>query len=365
MVIGVPKEIKDGEFRIAMTPSGVRLLVEAGHRLLIEAGAGEGSGFPDAEYRQAGAELVEAAAVWARAELIVKVKEPQPDEYGHLRQGQALACYLHLAADKPLLETLLARSVIAIGYETVQTPDGSLPLLKPMSEIAGRMSVLIGAFYLQRGCGGRGVLLAGAPGVPPGSVVILGSGVVGTNAARIATGLMARVTVLGREPDQLRRLEEQFMGRVVTRPATPDQIEAALCEADLAIGAVHVPGQRTPRLVPRGVVAKMKRGAVIVDVSVDQGGCFETIRSTMPSAPVYEVEGVLHYGVANIPGAVPRTATFALTHATLSVLLELAGRGIEPAIRANPALASGVNTSGGRVVHRGVAASFGLQAESF
>lgn len=362
MRVGVPKEIKNNEYRVALTPAGAQALVQAGHAVVVEAGAGAGSGFRDEDFTAVGAVLVpDAAAVFAGADLILKVKEPQPPEYGLLRPGQILFTYLHLAPEPELTRALLARGVTAIAYETVQPPGGGLPLLTPMSEIAGRMSVQVGAHFLEQPQGGRGVLLAGVPGVPPGDVVILGGGVVGTNAARMAVGLGARVTVIDVNPDRLRALDDLFGGQVTTLMSNPANIAAAVRRADLLVGAVLIPGARAPHLVGEEMVRTMKRGAVIVDVAIDQGGSIATCdRVTTHEQPTFVKHGVVHYAVANMPGAVPRTATFALTNATLPYVLRLAAMGFRDAVAADAALARGVNVHAGRVTHRAVAEAHGL-----
>lgn len=362
MVIGVPKEIKDHEYRVSLTPDGAAVLRQAGHDILIEPSAGEGSGFSDDEYRRAGAIIAASKeALFAQADLIVKVKEPLLSECPLFRPGQVLFTYLHLASLPDLTKALLDRRVLAIAYETTVAKDGSLPMLRPMSEIAGRMSVQVGAQYLEKIHGGRGVLLAGVPGVEPGRVVALGAGVVGTSAVRMAVGLGAQVTAINLDIDRLRYLDDLYQGRIVTRAAGAAAIDEAVREADLVIGAVLVPGAKAPRLVSRSLVSQMKRGSVIVDVSVDQGGCVETIKPTTHSDPVYMVDGVLHYGVANMPGIVPRTSTFALTNATLPYIVRLASEGVEQAIRSDPGLAQGVNLKDGHVTCRGVAEAHGLR----
>ncbi len=362
MRVGVPKEIKNNEYRVALTPAGAQALVQAGHSVIIQSGAGVGSGFRDEDYSAAGAALApDAAAVFAQAELIVKVKEPQPPEYALLRPDQILFTYLHLAPEPELTRLLVARGVTAIAYETVQPANGTLPLLTPMSEIAGRMSVQVGARFLEQPQGGRGVLLAGVPGVPPGDVVILGGGVVGTNAAKMALGLGARVTIIDVNPDRLRALDDLFGGQVTTLMSNPANIAAAVRRADLLIGAVLIPGARAPHLVSEDMVRTMKRGAVIVDVAIDQGGSIATCdRVTTHENPTYVKHGVVHYSVANMPGAVPRTATFALTNATLPYILRLAGTGFRAAVAADPALARGVNTHAGHLTHEAVAQAHGL-----
>jgi len=358
MIIGVPKEIKDHETRVGLVPSNVADLVESGHRVLVQAGAGEGSTIADEEYRAAGAEIVaDAAQVWARAEMIVKVKEPQPAEYGYLRQGLILFTYLHLAPSPELTRQLLDRQVTALAYETLREEDGSLPLLTPMSEVAGRLAVQIGAYYLETPNGGRGVLLGGVPGVAPGEVVILGGGVVGHNAARVALGYGARVTVIDRSLNRLRQLDDLFQGAVTTLASNAFTIRDAVCQADLVIGAVLVPGASAPKLIRREVVRMMRRRAVVVDVSIDQGGCLETSRPTTHTDPVYFEEGVLHYCVSNIPAAVPRTSTFALTNATYPYVKMLAEQGFAEAVRRSPALASAVNTYRGALTCQAVAES--------
>jgi alanine dehydrogenase len=325
---------------------------------VVEAGAGTGSGVDDAEYTAAGARLAAGAAeVWAAADLVIKVKEPVASEYGHLRPGQILFTYLHLAPLPELTAVLLEREVTGVAYETITGPEGHLPLLTPMSEVAGRMSVLVGASYLQRPYGGRGTLLSGVPGVPPGDVVIVGGGIVGLNAAKIALGLGARVTVLETNLERLRWLDNLFHGEVTTLYSNRYNLLAGLRRADVLIGAVLIPGAAAPKLVTRDMLAEMKRGAVVVDVAVDQGGCFETTRPTTHSNPVYEVDGVVHYCVANMPGAVPRTSTFALNNATLPYALALANRGAEAAARHDPGLAAGFNTYRGQITCRPVAES--------
>jgi alanine dehydrogenase len=355
VIVGVPKETKPGEQRVALVPAGARALAEAGHGVLVETGAGSGSGIADEEYRQAGADLVDAEEAWGAAELVLKVKEPLPEEYRHLRPGLVLFTYLHLAAVPALAAVLREREVVALAYETVERPDGRLPLLAPMSEVAGRLAVQEGAFYLGRARGGRGILLAGVPGVPPGNVVILGAGTAGVNAARVAVGLGADVAVLDVDLDRLRRVDELFGARAATLASTSLNVARVLPRADLLIGAVLVPGARAPRLVSRAMLGLMKEGAVIVDVSVDQGGCVETIRPTTLLDPVYREAGIVHYGVANMPALVPRTSTFALTNATLPYVRALADLGPERAAAADPALARGVNLWRGQVVHPAVA----------
>jgi alanine dehydrogenase len=356
MIIGVPTEIKDNEFRVAMTPAGVKELVAHGHTVVIERGAGDGSSISDEEFEAAGATLLAGAAdVFAQADMIMKVKEPLPAERRMLRPDQILFTYLHLAADRELTEGLLEAGIVAIAYETVQLPDGRLPLLAPMSEVAGRMAPQIGAQFLERSNGGRGVLLGGVSGVAPGEVLILGGGVVGTNAAHIAVGLGATVTMVERDLDRLRYLDDIMFGRVRTLASNRHNIEEAVRVADLVIGAVLVVGAQPPKLVTRPMLATMKPRSVIVDVAVDQGGCVETIHPTTHSDPVYTVDGIVHYGVANMPGAVPNTSTYALTNATLPWALEIAAKGWRQAAQENPSLAKGINIIGDQLTCRGAA----------
>ncbi len=362
MIVGVPREVKDHETRVALVPSGVTALREAGHEVLVETHAGEGSSLSDREYMQAGAHILESAAeVWNKANLVVKVKEPQPSEYGYFRPGLILFTYLHLAPLPELTDRLLQSRVNGVAYETIRESDGSLPLLTPMSEVAGRMSVQVGAQYLEKPNGGRGILLGGVPGVAPANVVILGGGIVGTNAAKMALGLGAHVTIIDRNLNRLRELDDIFNGQIVTLASNAWTIGETLKTADLAIGAVLIPGASAPKLVRREMIATMRRGAVIVDVAIDQGGCFETAHATTHTDPVYFVDGVLHYCVSNMPAAVPHTSTFALTNATFPYLLELANRGLESACSHHPALGEGVNTYNGYVTHSGVAESQGRQ----
>ena len=362
MIVGVPREIKDQESRVSMTPGGVRQLVEAGHRVLVETEAGAASGFSDTAYRSAGAEVVpDAAEAWG-AGLVVKVKEPLPSEYGFLRPGLTLFTYLHLAAERELTLELMRRGVTGIAYETVELEDGRLPLLQPMSEVAGRLAVQKGAFYLEKVNGGSGKLIGGVAGVEPARVTIIGAGVVGASAARIALGMCAEVTVLDRDIDRLRHLEEVLHRRLITRSADPLAVEESVARADLLIGAVLVKGARTPRVVTREMVGRMARGSVVIDVSVDQGGCVETIRPTKHSDPVYFVDGILHYGVTNMPGAVPRTSTIALSNATLPYVVRLAAEGVPGAFAKSPELKKGLNTWRGAVTYPAVAEAFGLEA---
>jgi alanine dehydrogenase len=360
MIVGVPREIKENEYRVSMIPGGVHQLVEAGHTVLVEHGAGEGSRFPDSEYAEAGAELAGAGAVWQRAELVVKVKEPLPAEYGYLRPDLTLFTFLHLAADEALTRAMVDSGVVGIAYETVELPNGTLPLLTPMSEVAGRMAVQVGAYYLERHEGGRGKLLGGIPGVRPSNVVIIGGGTVGTHAAAVALGMGAAVTLLDIDLGRLRTLSEILHGNFVTWASNRLNIATATRFADLLIGAVLVKGARAPKLVTREMVAGMKQGAVIVDVAVDQGGCVETTRPTTHSHPTYVVDGVLHYGVANMPGAVPRTSTYGLSNATQPYVQRLATLGLADALRADPALAPGVNICHGKITYQAVAEAFGI-----
>jgi alanine dehydrogenase len=361
MRIGVPKEIKNNENRVAMTPSGVVAMIHAGHRVFLETNAGTGSGFTDEEYRQAGATILSSAEdVWNQSDMIVKVKEPLPEEYKYFRKGLILFTYLHLAPEPELTQALMEHHVIAIAYETIQLADGSLPLLSPMSEVAGRMATQIGAQFLERPYGGKGVLLGGVPGVPPAHVVIVGGGIVGTNAAKMAVGLGANVTLLDINMEKLRYLDDVFHGRIQTLASNSYNLEQAVGSADLLIGAVLIPGSRAPKIVTEEMVRHMSKGSVIVDVAIDQGGSIATIdRVTSHSEPTYEKFGVVHYAVPNIPGAVPRTSTLALTNATLGYAVQLANQGFPDAIRKNPALAKGVNVVEGCVTYEAVAQSLG------
>lgn len=363
MDIGVPKETKPHEYRVAVTPGAARSLREAGHRVFVQSGAGAGSGFEDEDYSSQGAEIVaDATDAWAQP-LVLKVKEPVEAEYQYLRADQILFTYLHLAADRSLTEALLAAGTTAVAYETVQLDNGSLPLLTPMSEVAGRMATQIGAHYLNRFLGGRGLLLGGVPGVTAGEVVVLGGGVVGTNAAKIALGLGARVTVLDVSHARLQYLDDIFGGRVQTLASNVANVAETVSKADLVIGAVLIPGSRAPHLVRREMLTSMKPGSVIVDVAVDQGGCIETSRPTTHDQPTFTVEGILHYGVANMPGAVPNTSTTALSNQTLPYALRIAAKGRE-ALTAEPALLRGLNTHAGLLTQAGVAQSFGLEVTS-
>jgi alanine dehydrogenase len=356
MIIGVPKEVKDHESRVGVTPAGVKSLVEAGHKVLVEQNAGALSAFPDSEYQSAGAEIVGSAEdVWRLAEMVVKVKEPVEKEYRHFREGLLLFTYLHLAPLTELTNALLEKKVTGIAYETVRDRVGTLPLLTPMSEVAGRLSVQIGATYLQKAHGGRGLLLGGVPGVAPGNVCIIGGGIVGTNAAKMALGLGAKVTMLDLNLNRLRELDDIFGGRVHTVASNSYNVEKAVSEADLLIGGVLIPGAAAPKIVTSKMVEKMKKGAVIVDVAIDQGGCIETARPTTHSEPAYEVNGVVHYCVTNMPAAVPNTSTLALTNATFPYVLKLAKLGAQAAIAEDKGIAEGVNTYNGVLTYGAVA----------
>jgi alanine dehydrogenase len=359
--VGIPKEIKDSEYRVAATPEGVRELVHAGHDVIVESSAGTGSAISDDAYVASGAEVVsDVAPVFAQADMILKVKEPQPSEYERFREDQVLFTFLHLAADGRLTRFLSERKVRSVAYETVQTADGRLPLLAPMSEIAGRMAPHVGASHLERPHGGRGVLMGGASGVAPAQVVVLGAGMAGGNAAQIAAGMEASVTVVDRNIDRLREIDRIWHGRIQTVASSSLAIERLVLGADLVIGAVLVPGAKAPRLVRAEHVAAMLPGAVLVDISIDQGGCFETSHVTTHSDPTYIVDGVVHYCVGNMPGALPRTSTYALTNITTPYAVQIASLGLEDAMRADPALALGVNTYGGHVTNAGVAQAHGL-----
>jgi alanine dehydrogenase len=365
VIVGLPKEIKDNEYRVGLTPAGVRALSDAGHQVIVEQSAGEGSGFEDGLYQKAGGQIIESADdVWAKADMIVKVKEPIAPEYPRMREEQLLFTYLHLAPDRELTTELLKRKVTGIAYETITDRKGGLPLLTPMSEVAGRMAIQVGAHYLEKMAGGRGILLGGVPGVPAARVVILGGGVVGTNAAKIAVGMGSHVTIIDNNLDRLRELDDIFLSKISTLASSAYMIHDAISNADLIVGAVLVPGAAAPRLVTRSMLKDVPNGAVIVDVAVDQGGCIETTHPTTHSNPTYYVEGVLHYCVANMPGAVPRTSTFALTNATLPFALKLANRGFFEAIRSDPGLKEGVNTYAGHCTYQAVAEAQGLSYTS-
>ena len=356
MIVGLPKEIKDNEYRVGLTPAGVRALSDSHHQVIVERSAGEGSGFDDALYQRAGAQIIDSAGdVWGKADMIVKVKEPIEPEYPRMREGQMLFTYLHLAPDRKLTEQLIKRKVTGIAYETITDRRGGLPLLTPMSEVAGRMAIQVGAHYLEKMAGGRGILLGGVPGVPAARVVIIGGGVVGTNAAKIAVGMGAHVTMIDNNLERLRELDDIFLSKISTLASSAYMIHDAISNADLIIGAVLVPGASAPRLVTKNMLKDVPNGAVIVDVAVDQGGCIETTHPTTHSNPTYYVEGVLHYCVANMPGAVPRTSTFALTNATLPYAIKLANLGFLDAIRNDAGLKAGVNTYAGHCTYEAVA----------
>jgi alanine dehydrogenase len=358
MIIGVPREIKDQESRVGVTPGGVKALTEAGHKVLVETNAGAQSSFPDAEYQDAGAEIVgDAGYVWGKSEIVVKVKEPIESEYAYFREGLTLFTYLHLAPLPGLTQKLLDAKVIGIAYETVRDRNNTLPLLTPMSEVAGRMSVQVGASYLEKEKGGRGILLGGVPGVPPAHVTIIGGGIVGTNAARIALGFGAKVTLVDLNLNRLREIDDIFNGRVYTLASNSYNVAQATREADLVIGGVLIPGATAPKIVTREMVSRMKKGAVIVDVAIDQGGCVETARPTSHSNPSYVVDGVVHYCVTNMPGAVPHTSTLGLTNATFPYLMRIANLGPEAALKQDAGLAEGLNTYRGKLTYRAVAES--------
>lgn len=362
MIIGVPREMKSNEDRVAITPAGVMALAAAGHRVIIETGAGQGSGISDGAFRDAGALMVPREAVYAEAGMIMKVKEPLPEEYCHYRPGHVLFTYLHLAREPELTRMLLEKKVTGIAYETIQADSGALPLLTPMSEVAGRMAVQIGARFLEKPQGGKGILMGGVPGVPAADVVIVGGGVVGLNAAKVALGMGAQVTIIDRSADRLRYIDDIFGNRIKTLISNSYNIENSVRYADLVIGAVLVPGAKAPHLVTGDMVRQMKPGSVIVDVAIDQGGSVETIdRVTTHSDPVYEKYGVIHYAVANMPGAVARTSTFALTNVTLPYALEIASKGFAAAVRESRSIARGVNTHNGRLTYKAVAESLGLE----
>jgi len=360
VIVGIPKEIKDHENRVAMIPAGVHALAVSGHEVIVETGAGVGSGITDLDYTKAGAEiLADAKSVYERSEMIVKVKEPVGPEYDLLQEGQTLFTFLHLAPLPELTEMLCQRQVAGVAYETITDDHGGLPLLTPMSEVAGRMAVLMGAFYLQGALGGRGTLLSGVPGVPPGDVVILGGGIVGLNSAKMALGLGARVTILETSLDRMRWLDNTFHGMLTTLSSNHHNLIASLRRADVLIGAVLIPGASAPKLVTREMLGEMKPGSVVVDVAVDQGGCFETTKATTHSDPIYTVDGIVHYCVANMPGAVSRTSTFALNNATIPYALALADKGVEKAVKEDAGLFEGVKTYKGHITCKPVAESQG------
>jgi alanine dehydrogenase len=361
MIIGCPKEIKTREYRVGLVPGGVAALTARGHQVLMERGAGLGSSIPDAAYEAAGARMIDkAAGVWAAADMIVKVKEPIAAEYGLMKEGQTIYTYFHLAADKPLAEALLKRRIAAVAYETIQSDDGQLPLLKPMSEVAGRMAVQVGAVQLEKEHGGKGVLLSGVPGVRRGKVVILGGGVVGTNSAKLASGMGAEVVVLDVNINRLAYLDDIFGSRVTPIYSDPAQVQKYVREADLVIGGVLIPGAKAPKLVSEKLISEMQEGSVVVDVAVDQGGCIETCHPTTHDHPTYVVHGVVHYCVANMPGAVAQTSTYALTNATIGYGLRLANQGVVEAVKCYRALALGVNTFGGHCTYKAVADALDL-----
>jgi len=358
--VGVPKELKDQEGRVGLTPAGVHELVDAGHSVVIQTGAGEGSGITDRDYERRGGRIARSAREAWDAEMVMKVKEPIPEEYAYLQPRRILFTYVHLAAALELTQTLLESGTVTIAYETVQLPDGELPLLTPMSEVAGRMAVQEGAFYLKKTAGGKGTLIGGVTGVAPANVVILGGGVVGTHAAKVATGMGAQVTVLERNPRRMAYLDDVLHGRAMAVMSNPVTLEQAVAYADLLVGAVLIPGARAPRIVTEAMVRTMKPGSVIVDVAVDQGGCVETTVPTTHTDPIVVKYDVLHYGVTNMPGALPRTSTYALTNATIRYALEIAGKGWRRAALDDPALARGVNTAEGQLTHPAVAEAHGL-----
>jgi alanine dehydrogenase len=361
MIVGLPKEVKDNESRVGLTPAGVKALTSAGHAVFVQKSAGEGSGILDSEYVAAGGELLDTAEeTWTRAEMIVKVKEPIASEYGFLREDLLLFTYLHLAPARELTKALLDSGTTGIAYETISNDKGQLPLLTPMSEVAGRMAVQIGAYYLEVVNGGRGILLGGVPGVAPAKVTIIGGGVVGTNSCKMAVGLGAAVTIIDRDLERLRYLDDIFGSRIKTLASNPYTIAESVAESDLVVGGVLVHGAAAPKLVTRDMLKDMNRGSVIVDVAVDQGGCIETTKPTTHSQPTYYVENVLHYGVTNMPGAVPRTSTFALTNVTMPFAVRLANNGVEAAIKRDPHLKNGVNTYKGKCVYEAVAIDQGL-----
>jgi alanine dehydrogenase len=363
VIVGIPKEVKDTEYRVAVTPEGVRELTRAGHRVLIQKGAGDGSSVPEQRFQRAGSEIVDTAEdVWKQAEMILKVKEPIAQEYDLLQEGQVLFTYLHLAASRELTEVLAQRKVASVAYETVQLDDGRLPLLAPMSEIAGRMAPHVGARYLEKENGGRGILMGGVSGVRPAKVLVLGAGMAGGNAAWIAAGMEAEVIVVDRNLDKLRFIDQIHKGRITTLMSDQLTLEQRVRESDVVIGAVLVPGAKAPKVVTEDMVSAMRPGSVVIDISVDQGGCIETSRMTTHTDPTYVVHGVVHYCVGNMPGAVPNTSTYALTNVTLPYALEIATQGLEEAVREDPALARGVNVFGGRVTNDAVAEAHGIEA---
>ncbi len=364
MIVGTVKEIKTWENRVGLTPDGVKTLIKAGHKVLVETDAGKNSGFSDEDYKKYGAVIATVKDVWSKSELIVKVKEPLEKEYNFLRKGLVLFTYLHLASDKKLTQTLLKKKVTAIAYETVELEDGSLPLLTPMSEVAGKMAVQVGAHYLERTYGGFGKLLSSVSNVPPAKVTIMGTGIVGLSACKIAYAMGADVTTIGRNTAQLKHIQDTYKGGVKTFVSNPENISKSVSESDLLIGAVYITGESAPRLVTREMVKRMKKGSVIVDVSIDQGGCIETSRPTTHKNPVYVKDGVIHYCVTNMPAAVPHTSTMALTNATLPYVLEIANKGLIRSVKENVALSRGVNTFNGKLTHEGVAKAFKMKFHS-
>jgi alanine dehydrogenase len=363
VIVGIPKEVKDSEYRVAVTPEGVRELTRAGHRVLTQKGAGDGSSVPENRFERAGAEIVDTAAdVWKQAEMILKVKEPIPQEYDLLQEGQILFTYLHLAASRELTEVLAQRRVASVAYETVQLEDGRLPLLAPMSEIAGRMAPHVGARYLEKENGGRGILMGGVSGVRPAKVLVLGAGMAGANAAWIAAGMEAEVIVVDRNLERLRFIDQIHKGRIITLMSDQLTLEQRVRESDVVIGAVLVPGAKAPEIVTEDMVSSMRPGSVVIDISIDQGGCIETSRMTTHSDPTYVVHGVVHYCVGNMPGAVPNTSTYALTNVTLPYAMKIASRGLEEAVREDPVLARGVNVYAGSLTNDAVAEAHGLEA---
>ncbi|GAA5203943.1 alanine dehydrogenase [Microbacterium jejuense] len=362
MRISVPTEVKNNEYRVALTPAGVHDLVASGHEVFVQRGAGDGSSMPDAEYEAAGAVLLDdAAEVWARAELLLKVKEPIASEYGYFRDDLVIFTYLHLAADRPLTERLVADGVTAIAYETVQLPGGGLPLLAPMSEVAGRLAPMVGASTLMRSAGGLGLLMSGVPGTRPATVTVIGGGVAGANSAYISAGMGADVTIFDTNIQRLRFLDDHFQGRVKTAASNPLDLDRAVVASDLVIGSVLIPGAKAPKLVTNDMVSRMRPGSVLVDIAVDQGGCFEDTHPTTHDDPTFRVHDTVFYCVANMPGAVPNTSTSALTNTTLPYIRQIARRGWRDALRADTTLAAGLNTQSGRVVNPGVATAHGLE----
>ena len=364
MIVGILKEIKAEENRVCMSPGGVEFMREHGHKILVEKNAGKASGFTNANYTKAGAEVIDSPKdIYKRAKMIMRVKEPQPSELQFLRKGQIYFSYLHLAASEELTRALIKRKAVCIAYETIQKADGTLPLLTPMSEVAGPMAIQQGAKYLEMAQGGHGVLMGGVPGVDPATVVIIGGGAVGINAAKMAAGLGAKVYILDIDLDRLRYLSDVMIGQCVTLMSSPAAIRDVLPMADVVVGAVLVPGSKTPTLVSREMLGTMKKGAILVDVSIDQGGCFETSRETTHADPIYKVDGIVHYAVSNMPGALPRTSTLALNNATLPYAAEIAGKGWKKAMKENPEIRAGANVVEGKVTYKGVAETFGLKYE--